>query len=63
MFESLFNKRDPKTVLEGLDKSMAILNDRYEKKQITVEEFAKKSEELGKQRAKYQKQMEKGNRF
>ena len=59
MFEGFFRKRDPKTELEGLDKAMEILNHRFEKKQITIEEFSKKCEEIGKKHAKYQKKLEK----
>ena len=62
MFESIFSKRDPKTELEGLDKAMTILNDRYEKKQITLEEFSKKCHEIGKKREKYQKKIDKLNK-
>ena len=34
-----FTKRNPKTKLEGLDRACEILNERYQKKQITIEQF------------------------
>ena len=61
MFDDFFKKRDPKTELEGLDKALDILTKRYENKQITIEEFSKKCDVIGKKRAKYQKRLEKQN--
>ncbi len=54
----LFKKEDQKTVLDGLDKALEILQKRYEKKIITIDEFTKKCEELGKKRQKYLKKLE-----
>ena len=54
-----FTKRNPKTKLEGLDRACEMLNERYQKKQITIEQFQKQSEKFGKLRIKYQKELEK----
>ncbi len=54
-----FSKRNPKTKLEGLDRAMEILNERYQQKQITIEQFQKECEKFGKLRQKYQKELEK----
>ena len=55
----LFERKDPKTELEGLDRAIEILNDRYQKKLISIEEFNKKSIEFGKRKEKYLKRLEK----
>ena len=55
----LFKKENPQTIIDGLDKALEILQKRYEQKNITLEEFTKKCEELGKKRQKYQKKLEK----
>lgn len=57
-----FSKRNPKTKLEGLDRAIEILNERYQQKQITIEQFQKQSEKFGKLRVKYQKELEKEER-
>ena len=54
----LFKQKDPKTEIEGLDRAIEILNDRYQKKLISIEEFNKKSVVFGKRRAKYLKKLE-----
>ncbi len=56
-----FRKRNPQTKIEGLDRALEILNERYQKKQITIEEFQKQCEKFGKLRLKYQKELEKKN--
>lgn len=58
----LFKRVDPKTELEGIDRAVDILNDRYKKKLISLEEFNKKSLEFGKRKAKCLKKLEKGNK-
>ncbi len=58
----LFKKENPQTIIDGLDKSLEILQKRYEQKNITLEEFTKKCEELGKKRQKYQKKLEREQR-
>ena len=54
-----FQRKDPKTELEGLDIALEILQDRYDKKVITIEVFSKQCQEIAKKRAKYKKQLEK----
>ena len=58
----LFKKENPETIIEGLDKALEILKERYEKKIITLEEFSKQCEQLGKKREKYFKKLEKQNK-
>lgn len=58
----LFRRVDPKTELEGIDRAVEILNDRFQKKLISLEEFNKKSFEFGKRKAKCLKKLEKGNK-
>ena len=55
----LFERKDPKTELEGLDRAIELLNDRYQKKLINIEEFNKKSIEFGKRKEKYLKKLAK----
>ena len=55
----LFRRVDPKTELEGIDRAVEILNDRFQKKLISLEEFNKKSFEFGKRKAKCLKRLEK----
>lgn len=57
----LFKKKNPENIIEGLDKALEILQERYEKKTITLEEFSKKCEQLGKKREKHLKKLEKQN--
>ena len=47
--------------LEGLDKALDILNDRYEKKVIDLDSFSKQCEDMRKKREKILKQLEKYN--
>ena len=59
----MLSKRvDPKTELEGIDRAVEILNDRFQKKLISLEEFNKKSLEFGKRKAKCLKKLKKGNK-
>ena len=54
-----FEQKDPQTVIESLDKALELLQKRYEQKTITIQEFSKKCEELGKKREKYLKKLKK----
>lgn len=54
-----FQPKNPKTELESLDRALEILQDRYDKKVITLEQFSKECQEIGKKREKYQKKLEK----
>lgn len=56
-----FNKKDPVKELEALKKSYEILNERYQKKVITIEEFSSKCNEINKKIEKYQKMISKNN--
>ncbi len=58
----LFRRVDPKTELEGIDRAVEILNDRFQKKLISLEEFNKKSLEFGKRKSKCLKKLEKQER-
>ena len=58
----LFRRVDPKTELEGIDRAVEILNDRFQKKLISLEDFNKKSLEFGKRKAKCLKRIEKSNK-
>ena len=56
-----FKKKDPVKELEALKKAYEILNERYQKKVITLEEFTSKCNELNKKIEKYQKIVNKNN--
>ena len=58
----LFKRVDPKAELVGIAIAVEILNDRFEKKLISLEEFNKKSLEFGKRKAKCLKKLEKSNK-
>jgi len=55
----LFGRKSPKTELEGIDKALEILNQRYEKKLITIEQYQAQALEFGKRREKCLKKLEK----
>lgn len=57
-----FKPKDPKTELEGLDRALEILQDRYDKKAISLDVFSKQCQEIAKKREKYQKKLEKQER-
>lgn len=54
-----FKPKDPKTELEGLDRALEILQDRYEKKTISLDDFSRQCQEIAKKREKYQKKLDK----
>ena len=54
-----FQNKDPKTELDSLDRALEILQDRYNKKAITIEVFSKQCQEIAKKRARYKKKLEK----
>lgn len=58
----LFQNKDPKTELEGLDKALEILQERYNRKAITIEQFSKQCQDIAKKRSKYKKKLEKQER-
>lgn len=55
-------KENPQTLLEGLDQAQKLLDERYEKKQITIETYKKQALEFGKRREKYQKMLDRQNK-
>ena len=57
-----FKPQDPKTELDSLDRALEILQDRYDKKVITIEQFSKECQEIAKKREKYQRKLEKQKR-
>ncbi len=59
---TFFKRENPKTALEGIDRALELLNERYEKKQITIEQYQKQCMEFAQKREKYQKQLDKQNR-
>ena len=59
---NFFKRENPKNELEGLDRALEILNDRFEKKQITLEQYQKQCLEFAKKREKYEKMLAKQNR-
>lgn len=59
---NFFKRENPKTELEGLDKAQKILDERFEKKQITIEQYQKQCIEFGKRREKYEKMLIKQNK-
>ena len=57
-----FKPKDPKTELEGLDRALEILQDRYDKKAISLDDFSRQCQEIAKKREKYQNKLEKQER-
>lgn len=56
-----FSPKKAEKELENLKKAFDILNERYEKKTITIEEFTKQCNDLTKKIEKYQKIVNKNN--
>ena len=57
-----FQPKNPKTELESLDRALEILQDRYDKKVITIEQFSKECQLIAKKREKYLKKLNKVNK-
>ncbi len=60
----IFFKKDKATIekeLIGLKQAFEILNERYEKKTIDIDEFTKKCDEMTKKIEKLEKKLEKFN--
>lgn len=55
-------KTDPTKELEGLRKAYEILNERYKKKTITLEQFTKQCADINKKIEKYEKKLAKLNK-
>lgn len=54
-----FDRKDPKTELEGLERAQKILDERYQKNQILPEVYQKQCMEFQKRREKYEKKLKK----
>ena len=54
-----FKREDPKTVLEGIDRAQKILDERFEKKQVSLDYYQKQSMEFRKKREKYERKLNK----
>lgn len=54
-----FKREDPKTIIEGLDRAQKLLDERFEKKQVSLEYYQKQSLEFRKKREKYEKKLNK----
>lgn len=57
------DRKDPKTELEGLDRAQKILDERYEKKQVSSEVYQKQSLAFLKQREKCEKKLKKSGKL
>jgi len=55
MFFSKTNKKDAKQALESLERAQAILDERFQKQQISPEAYQKQCQEFGKRREKLRK--------
>ena len=55
----LFKRTDPKTELESIERALEILNERYEKKLITIEQYKAQSLEFAQRKEKYLKKLAK----
>ena len=55
----ILKRKNPQTELEGIERALEILNERYEKKLISLEEYKKQALEFGKRKEKCLKQLEK----
>ncbi len=54
-----FKPINPKTELDSLERALEILQDRYAKKVITIEQFSKECEKIAKKKEKYLKLIQK----
>lgn len=54
---SMFDRTNPKTELEGIERAQALLNERFEKKQVPNEVYVKQCEEFRKRREKCEKKL------
>lgn len=57
----LFGPKDPKNEMESLDKALELLKERYKKKEITIEVFSKKCNEIAKRKEKLIKKQKKNS--
>ncbi len=57
------DRKDPKTELEGLERAQRILDERYQRKQVSDEIYRKQSLEFQKRREQYEKKLKKQGKF
>ena len=58
-----FDRHDPKTELEGLERAQKILDERYEKGQVLPAVYMKQSAEFGKRKEKYIAKLKKAGKY
>ena len=58
-----FDRKDPKTELEGLEKAQKILDERYERKQIPDEAYRRQCLVFQQRREKYEKKLKKSGKL
>ena len=56
------DRKDPKTELEGIERGQRLLNERFERKQVSKEVYLKQCENFRKQREKYEKKLSKSQK-
>lgn len=57
------DRKDPKTELEGLERAQKILDERYQKKQVSDIVYRNQCLEFQKRREKYEKKLKKQGRL
>ena len=57
------DRKNPKTELEGLERAQKILDERYQRKQISDEVYRKQCIEFQKRREKYEKKLKKSGKL
>jgi len=58
-----FDRKDPKTELEGLERAQKILDERFQKGQVPNEVYMKQSREFGERKAKYIEKLKKQGKY
>lgn len=53
----LFERKDPKNELEGLERAQQILDERYQRHQVPEEVYRRQCMEFQKRREKYEKKL------
>ncbi len=56
---NFFKRENPKTILEGLDRAQEVMDERYQKGQMSLEAYQKQAMAFRKQREKYEKKVKK----
>jgi len=58
-----FDRKDPKTELEGLERAQKILDERFQRGQVPNEVYMKQSLEFGKRKEKYIAKLKKSGKY